>query len=185
MIIFTFIHVQKFNKEDWQAENIQSHLVVGGATASTGSRELIGARESLKIHVSFCQKFSGYFQTLKCFSQLLVGSTSGGTVCRRSQRSPVVNVLSSLPFMQELEDIRKSGMKHFRNIQADEANILTWQGLIVPVSSEIGGRPPAFILKVPHRLLLPPKPNGVFPLPVSCQLTLIYPVTLQHLVPNR
>ncbi|XP_071321456.1 ubiquitin-conjugating enzyme E2 L3a [Trachinotus anak] len=33
---------------------------------------------------------------------------------------------------KELDDIRKSGMKHFRNIQVDEANILTWQGLIVP-----------------------------------------------------
>uniref|UniRef100_A0A7N6BP83 E2 ubiquitin-conjugating enzyme n=1 Tax=Anabas testudineus TaxID=64144 RepID=A0A7N6BP83_ANATE len=33
---------------------------------------------------------------------------------------------------QELDDIRKSGMKHFRNIQVDESNILTWQGLIVP-----------------------------------------------------
>ncbi|CAG5867803.1 unnamed protein product, partial [Menidia menidia] len=32
----------------------------------------------------------------------------------------------------ELDDIRKSGMKHFRNIQVDESNILTWQGLIVP-----------------------------------------------------
>ncbi|XP_062290573.1 ubiquitin-conjugating enzyme E2 L3-like [Scomber scombrus] len=33
---------------------------------------------------------------------------------------------------KELDDIRKSGMKHFRNIQVDEANILNWQGLIVP-----------------------------------------------------
>uniref|UniRef100_A0AAZ3QRU9 E2 ubiquitin-conjugating enzyme n=1 Tax=Oncorhynchus tshawytscha TaxID=74940 RepID=A0AAZ3QRU9_ONCTS len=32
----------------------------------------------------------------------------------------------------ELEEIRKSGMKNFRNIQVDESNILTWQGLIVP-----------------------------------------------------
>lgn len=38
-------------------------------------------------------------------------------------------------FWQELEEIRKSGMKNFRNIQVDESNILTWQGLIVPVSS--------------------------------------------------
>lgn len=35
---------------------------------------------------------------------------------------------------QELDEIRKSGMKNFRNIQVDESNILTWQGLIVPVS---------------------------------------------------
>uniref|UniRef100_A0A8C2IYL0 E2 ubiquitin-conjugating enzyme n=1 Tax=Cyprinus carpio TaxID=7962 RepID=A0A8C2IYL0_CYPCA len=34
--------------------------------------------------------------------------------------------------IQELEEIRKSGMKNFRNIQVDESNILTWQGLIVP-----------------------------------------------------
>uniref|UniRef100_A0A3Q2HSD4 E2 ubiquitin-conjugating enzyme n=2 Tax=Equus TaxID=9789 RepID=A0A3Q2HSD4_HORSE len=33
---------------------------------------------------------------------------------------------------QELEEIRKCGMKNFRNIQVDEANLLTWQGLIVP-----------------------------------------------------
>lgn len=38
---------------------------------------------------------------------------------------------------QELEEIRKSGMKNFRNIQVDESNILTWQGLIVPVSGLI------------------------------------------------
>lgn len=36
--------------------------------------------------------------------------------------------------LQELDEIRKSGMKNFRNIQVDESNILTWQGLIVPVS---------------------------------------------------
>ncbi|XP_034458480.1 ubiquitin-conjugating enzyme E2 L3a [Hippoglossus hippoglossus] len=33
---------------------------------------------------------------------------------------------------KELGDIRKSGHKHFRNIQVDESNILAWQGLIVP-----------------------------------------------------
>lgn len=42
---------------------------------------------------------------------------------------------------QELEEIRKCGMKNFRNIQVDEANLLTWQGLIVPVST--GASPPA------------------------------------------
>ncbi|XP_028336011.1 ubiquitin-conjugating enzyme E2 L3 [Physeter macrocephalus] len=35
-------------------------------------------------------------------------------------------------FALELEEIRKCGMKNFRNIQVDEANLLTWQGLIVP-----------------------------------------------------
>uniref|UniRef100_A0A8C6NRX4 E2 ubiquitin-conjugating enzyme n=1 Tax=Nothobranchius furzeri TaxID=105023 RepID=A0A8C6NRX4_NOTFU len=34
--------------------------------------------------------------------------------------------------LHELDDIRKAGMKHFRNIVVDESNILTWQGLIVP-----------------------------------------------------
>lgn len=28
-----------------------------------------------------------------------------------------------------------SGMKNFRNIQVEESNLLSWQGLIVPVSS--------------------------------------------------
>ena len=35
---------------------------------------------------------------------------------------------------QELEEIRKSPQKVFRNILVDESNILVWQGLIVPVS---------------------------------------------------
>ncbi|XP_074599826.1 ubiquitin conjugating enzyme 10 [Brevipalpus obovatus] len=35
---------------------------------------------------------------------------------------------------KELQDIRKSGMKSFREIQVDEQNMLTWQGLIVPES---------------------------------------------------
>ncbi|XP_071531730.1 ubiquitin-conjugating enzyme E2 L3 isoform X5 [Panulirus ornatus] len=37
----------------------------------------------------------------------------------------------------ELADIRKSGIKSFRDIQVDESNILTWQGLIVPVRDRI------------------------------------------------
>lgn len=35
--------------------------------------------------------------------------------------------------MQELDEIRKSGIKVFREIAVDESNILNWQGLIVPV----------------------------------------------------
>lgn len=35
--------------------------------------------------------------------------------------------------MQELEDIRKSGLKVFKDILVDESNILVWKGLIVPV----------------------------------------------------
>lgn len=38
--------------------------------------------------------------------------------------------------MQELEDIKQSGLKSFRDILIDEANILIWTGLIVPVSGE-------------------------------------------------
>jgi len=34
--------------------------------------------------------------------------------------------------MQELEDIRKSGLKVFKDILVDESNILVWKGLIVP-----------------------------------------------------
>ncbi|KAG8189666.1 hypothetical protein JTE90_022481 [Oedothorax gibbosus] len=33
---------------------------------------------------------------------------------------------------KELQDIRKSGNKCFRDVQVDETNILTWHGLIVP-----------------------------------------------------
>lgn len=33
---------------------------------------------------------------------------------------------------KELLDIRKSGNKSFRDIQVDEANLLVWQGLLVP-----------------------------------------------------
>lgn len=44
----------------------------------------------------------------------------------------------SIFFMiQELSDILEAGVKHFCNIQVDEANILCWQGLIVPVSTKL------------------------------------------------
>ncbi|KAH6933739.1 hypothetical protein HPB50_017705 [Hyalomma asiaticum] len=36
---------------------------------------------------------------------------------------------------KELDDIRKSGTKCFRDIQVDEKNMLSWQGLIVPDNS--------------------------------------------------
>nr|ACN97210.1 ubiquitin-conjugating enzyme E2L 3 (predicted) [Dasypus novemcinctus] len=39
---------------------------------------------------------------------------------------------ASRRMMKELEEIRKYGMKTFLNIQVDGANLLTWQGLIVP-----------------------------------------------------
>ncbi|XP_073257110.1 ubiquitin-conjugating enzyme E2 L3-like isoform X2 [Porites lutea] len=35
---------------------------------------------------------------------------------------------------KELNDIRSSGIKIFRNIEVDEQNILNWQGLIVPIT---------------------------------------------------
>jgi ubiquitin-conjugating enzyme E2 L3 len=35
---------------------------------------------------------------------------------------------------KELQDIRDSSMKSFRDIQVDELNMFTWQGLIVPDS---------------------------------------------------
>ncbi|CAD7678829.1 unnamed protein product [Nyctereutes procyonoides] len=37
---------------------------------------------------------------------------------------------ASRRLMEELEEICKCGMKNFCNIQVDEANLLTWQGLI-------------------------------------------------------
>ncbi|KAH8042298.1 hypothetical protein HPB51_021382 [Rhipicephalus microplus] len=37
--------------------------------------------------------------------------------------------------VKELQDIRTSGTKCFRDIQVDEKNMLTWQGLIVPDNS--------------------------------------------------
>lgn len=39
---------------------------------------------------------------------------------------------ASRRLQKELIDIRASGMKSFRDIQVDESNVLSWQGLIVP-----------------------------------------------------
>ena len=33
---------------------------------------------------------------------------------------------------KELQELRETGLKQFRNIVVDEQNILNWQGLIVP-----------------------------------------------------
>ena len=33
---------------------------------------------------------------------------------------------------KELQDIRKAGLKSFRDVAVDEQNILSWQGLLVP-----------------------------------------------------
>ncbi|XP_044768324.1 ubiquitin-conjugating enzyme E2 L3-like [Neomonachus schauinslandi] len=49
--------------------------------------------------------------------------------CSRKARSKIA---ARRRLMKELEEIHKCGMKDFRNIQVDEANLLTWRGLIVP-----------------------------------------------------
>lgn len=36
---------------------------------------------------------------------------------------------------KELQDLRNAGLKAFRDIQVDDANILLWQGLLVPDSA--------------------------------------------------
>ncbi|KAH0512351.1 Ubiquitin-conjugating enzyme E2 L3 [Microtus ochrogaster] len=41
-------------------------------------------------------------------------------------------MVASRRLTKELEEIHKCGIKNFHNIQVDEANLLTWQGLIVP-----------------------------------------------------
>lgn len=46
---------------------------------------------------------------------------------------------STCDFFQELGDLRASAMKNFTNIQVDESNILTWQGLILPVRRRRSG----------------------------------------------
>ncbi|KAJ7373888.1 Ubiquitin-conjugating enzyme E2 L3 [Desmophyllum pertusum] len=52
---------------------------------------------------------------------------------------------------KELQDIRKSGQKIFRDIQVDESNILNWQGLIVPdqppYNKEYPFKPPKITFK--------------------------------------
>ena len=40
-------------------------------------------------------------------------------------------------YYQELEDIKKSENKNFREITADESNLYFWRGLIVPVSVDL------------------------------------------------
>ncbi|XP_077592768.1 ubiquitin-conjugating enzyme E2 L3a isoform X2 [Stigmatopora nigra] len=43
-------------------------------------------------------------------------------------------MISTRRLSKELEEIRQSGFREFRNIEVDESNILVWQGLIVPES---------------------------------------------------
>ena len=47
-----------------------------------------------------------------------------------------VRLLLVVNLYQELGDIRKANPKYFRNIAVDDSNILYWQGLIVPVSTQ-------------------------------------------------
>ncbi|XP_003225160.2 ubiquitin-conjugating enzyme E2 L3 [Anolis carolinensis] len=67
------------------------------------------------------------------------GSRAWDRLVRSSRRRDALwgsgsrsKMAASRRLMKELEEIRKCGMKNFRNIQVDEANLLTWQGLIVP-----------------------------------------------------
>ncbi|XP_059799701.1 ubiquitin-conjugating enzyme E2 L3 isoform X2 [Hypanus sabinus] len=57
------------------------------------------------------------------------GSSEGGS---RILKCLMVSLSKHFMMMDELKDIRESGMKNFRNILVDDTNILSWQGLIVP-----------------------------------------------------
>ncbi|XP_044846447.1 ubiquitin-conjugating enzyme E2 L3 isoform X1 [Mauremys mutica] len=60
------------------------------------------------------------------------GSPGWGRLARTGCRAARAPGAPTRRDHEELEEIRKCGMKNFRNIQVDEANLLTWQGLIVP-----------------------------------------------------
>ncbi|XP_041344319.1 ubiquitin-conjugating enzyme E2 L3 isoform X1 [Pyrgilauda ruficollis] len=64
-------------------------------------------------------------ELLLCAGALRVGTVG---ICTLSHGEAPLRAA----IIKELEEIRKCGMKNFRNIQVDEANLLTWQGLIVP-----------------------------------------------------
>ncbi|ELW48730.1 Ubiquitin-conjugating enzyme E2 L3 [Tupaia chinensis] len=68
-------------------------------------------------------------------------------------------MVASRRLMKELEEIHKQGMKNFCNIQVDEADLLTWQGLIVP------GSPPydkgAFRIEISSPAEYPFKPPKI------------------------
>uniref|UniRef100_A0A8V0ZX10 E2 ubiquitin-conjugating enzyme n=1 Tax=Gallus gallus TaxID=9031 RepID=A0A8V0ZX10_CHICK len=72
---------------------------------------------------------------------------------------------ASRRLMKELEEIRKCGMKNFRNIQVDEANLLTWQGLIVPVT--ISGMDGLKISNVNRMQDNPPYDKGAFRIEIN------------------
>merc|ERR1712137_122529 len=60
---------------------------------------------------------------------------------------------------KELEDIKKSGTKSFRDIQVDEQNILTWHGFIVPDQSPYNKG--AFRIKINFPAEYPFKPPKI------------------------
>ena len=45
---------------------------------------------------------------------------------------PLVKMAATRRLQKELQDIRKAGLKSFRDIIVDESNILQWTGLLVP-----------------------------------------------------
>ena len=45
---------------------------------------------------------------------------------------PLVRMAATRRLQKELQDIRKAGLKSFRDIIVDESNILQWTGLLVP-----------------------------------------------------
>ncbi|XP_066217315.1 ubiquitin-conjugating enzyme E2 L3-like isoform X1 [Saccopteryx leptura] len=61
---------------------------------------------------------------------------------------------------RELEEIHKCGMKNSRNIQVDEANLLTWQGLIVPDNNSPYGKG-AFRIEINFPAEYPFKPQKI------------------------
>lgn len=46
----------------------------------------------------------------------------------------IIFMLYIVNISQELGDLKSSNLKSFRDIQVDESNILSWTGLIIPVS---------------------------------------------------
>ncbi|ELW48328.1 Ubiquitin-conjugating enzyme E2 L3 [Tupaia chinensis] len=68
-------------------------------------------------------------------------------------------MVASRGLMKELEEICKCGIKTFCNIQVDETNLLTWQGLIVPDSPPYENG--AFRIKINFPADCPFKPTKI------------------------
>ena len=69
----------------------------------------------------------------RSFSFSLIGACTEQTRLRSDDNRATLSFFCFFFFLQELGDLRASAMKNFTNIQVDESNILTWQGLILPV----------------------------------------------------